>query len=86
MAVAARGDRWGLDGLTSKTGKAAWAGDLTPAADEAAEEGLPFKVFGVEGGEDEAEDILRKARTGARHVTVAMGCSKGPGATTAGLV
>ena len=41
----------------SKADVAAWAGDVTPAADES---GLPSRVFGVEGEEDAAEDILRK--------------------------
>lgn len=49
--------------MASKAGKAAWAGNLTPAADEAAEDGLPFWVYGIEGEEDEEEDMLRKART-----------------------
>ena len=83
MAMAVSGG--GVDGLISRSGEAAWAGDVMPTADEEAEEGLPFRVFGVEGGEDEAEDILRKARTEARHGEVAMGCSKGPGETRAGV-
>ena len=67
-------------------GEAAWAGNLTPAAQWAAEEGLPFRAFGAEGEEeDEADNILRKALTGAGHVAVVMGCSKGPGAARAGV-
>ena len=70
--------------LVSKAGEAVWAGDVTPVADEEAEEGLPFRVFGVEG-EDEAEDILCKARTGPGHAAVAKGRAKGPGAARAGV-
>ena len=58
---------------------------MTSRAGKAAEEGLLFSVFGVEGEEDEAEDILRKARAEARHGAVAVGCSKVPGAARAGV-
>lgn len=52
----------GVERLASKAGEVEWAGDLTPATDGAAEEDLPFRVFGVEGEEeDEAGDFLGKA-------------------------
>lgn len=60
-------------------------GELAPEAGEAAEQGLSCMVVGVEGEEnDEAEDILRKARTGAGHAAEAKRHSKGPGAARAG--
>lgn len=68
MATVVKGE--GVERLASKVGEVAWAVDLTPAADGVAEEDLPFMVGGEE---DEAQDILRKARTGARHMAVAMG-------------
>ena len=72
--------------MGSITDEAAWAGEEAPEADEAAAEGLPFRVFEVKGeGKGEAEDILRKARTGAGHAVVAMGHSKGSGAAKAGV-
>ena len=65
--MATVGSAGGVDGLTSKADEAVWAGGLAPEADEAAEEGLPFRFFGVEGGEGEVEDMLHGARTEARH-------------------
>lgn len=63
----------GVDGLASRAGKATWAGELAPGAGSAAGKDLPFKVFGVEGEQENgAEDILHEARTGA------MGHSTGP--------
>lgn len=44
---------------------------------------MAFRVFGVKGEEEEAEYNLRKARTGAGRVVVAMGHKKGPGAVRA---
>ena len=44
MAMAVSGG--GVDGLISRSGEAAWAGDLAPVADGASEEGLPFRIFG----------------------------------------
>lgn len=57
----------GIKRLASKADATAWAGDLTPAAGEAAKEGLPFRALGVESEEDKAKDILREARKEARH-------------------
>ena len=67
----------GVDGLASRVDEALWAGDLAPEADEAAEAGLPFRVFvvGVEG--EEGEDMLHEARTEARHGVAAEACSRG---------
>ena len=83
MAMAVSGG--GVDGLISRSGEAAWAGDLAPVADGESEEGLTFRIFGVEGEENEAEDILHKARTGVRHGAAAMGCNRGPGAARASV-
>jgi len=71
--------------LASKVDEAMWAGDLAPEAGEAAEAGLPFRVFvvGVEG--EEGEDMLHGARTEARHGVTAEACNKGLGATRAGV-
>ena len=77
--MATAGSAGGVDGLTSKAGEAVWAGGLAPEADEAAEEGLPFRFFGVEGEEGEVEDMLHGARTEARHGAAADGRNKGLG-------
>ena len=53
--------------MTSKAGEVVWAGGLAPEAEEAAEEGLTFRFFGVEGEEGEVEDMLHGAGTEARH-------------------
>ena len=83
--MATAGSARGVDGLTSKAEEAVWAGDLAPEADEAAEEGLPLRFFGVEGEEVEVEDMLHGARTEARHGAAAEACNKGSRATRAGV-
>lgn len=58
-----------------------------PGAGSAAKEGMPFKVFGVDGEEekDGAEDILCGARSGAGQGALTMGCSMRSGAPRAGV-
>lgn len=83
MTAVASGEE--VEHLMSEAGEAAWVDELAPGVGEEAEEGLPFIVVDVEGEEEKAKEILRKARTGAGHATVAKGRSKGPGAPRAGV-
>ena len=82
--MATAGSARGVDGLTSKAEEVVWAGDLVPEADEAAEEGLPFRFFGVEE-EGGIEYMLHGARTEARHGVEAEACNNGSEATRAGV-
>lgn len=68
--------------LASRAGEAAWVGNLAPETDNAAGEGLALKVFRageIEDDEEDAENILREARTRAGREVVAMR-HEGPGA------
>lgn len=64
MVVAAKRERWGVDGFTFGTVETTGKDGMACEANEAGREGLAIWVFGVEGEEKEVEDILRKARTG----------------------
>lgn len=50
MAMVSSGG--GVDGLTSRIDEAVRAGEIAPGVGSAAEEGMPFKVFGVDGEEE----------------------------------